>query len=262
MPAWLERSGERNPLQVGMELRSGDRIHTGTDARVLLHLEEGSEVKLGADAHLDLATLHSPPDPAGVFTGVLNVLEGAFRLTTSALGKTRARNITARVSTVTIGIRGTDVWGKSEPTRDFVVLLEGRIDIQRQGEAAQRMETPMTLFMAPKGSPTLPIGAVNPQDLQRWAQETELRDGSGVMRSDGRWSVHLASFRRSGSAQALLNSVHAAGYAGRIQQVNIAGSRWTRVSIDGFASRADAESVRARLAAQWQLPTSWIEQRR
>ena len=39
------------------------------------------------------------------------------------------RDVRVKVNAVTAGIRGTDVWGKSESDRDIVCLLEGRIDV-------------------------------------------------------------------------------------------------------------------------------------
>ena len=34
-----------------------------------------------------------------------------------------------RVATVTAGIRGTDLWGKSAADRQIVCLIEGRIEV-------------------------------------------------------------------------------------------------------------------------------------
>lgn len=259
MPAWVERAGAREPLLAGMELQSGDRLRTGGNARVVLRLEEGSQVKLGADAEMDVALLAPPTEASGVFKGVLKVLQGAFRFTTSALGKQRRRDIRASVSTVTIGIRGTDVWGKAEPSRDFVVLIEGKIDVEREGETAQRMETPMTLFVAPKASAARPVQAANPDEVARWAAETELQEGEGVARADGRWSVHLASLRHMESAQKLMRAVQAAGYAVQMQPVEVHGAMLSRVSIHGLASRADALALRDRLSQELQLPQAWVE---
>src|SRR5688572_33382436 len=47
MPAWLERDGKRVPLAPGIELRAGDRILSGSGARVAVKLAEGSVVRLG-----------------------------------------------------------------------------------------------------------------------------------------------------------------------------------------------------------------------
>ena len=59
-PAWRERDGSRHPLHVGMALESGDIVHTGRRSRAILSLEEGSIVKLGENAYLDLRELIPP----------------------------------------------------------------------------------------------------------------------------------------------------------------------------------------------------------
>ena len=60
MPAWLQRNQTVTALRAGTELTSTDVIRTGQRGRVLLHLEEGSQVKLGADAVLELEELTPP----------------------------------------------------------------------------------------------------------------------------------------------------------------------------------------------------------
>ncbi|MGH8706319.1 MAG: FecR domain-containing protein, partial [Burkholderiales bacterium] len=111
MPAWVERDGMRIPLTVAMELKPGDRLLTGGDSRVLIRLAEGSIVKLGENGMLLLAELDPRRD--GVFQAVMRVAEGAFRFTTEALAKQRRRDVRISVATVTAGIRGTDLWGRS-----------------------------------------------------------------------------------------------------------------------------------------------------
>ena len=259
MPAWVERGGKVQAARVGMGLQSRDVLRTGRDARVLVRLQEGSAVKLGADAELVLATLQPPASSTSAFTSVLNVLKGAFRFTTSALGKTKRRNITARVATVTIGIRGTDVWGKAEPERDFVVLIEGEISIERDGERLT-MSEPQTLFMAPAGQAALPVSPVDPDDLAGWAQETELQAGEGVISNSGNWRLNLASYRDSSYGSTRLAQLNEAGYAAELQSVEIDGQQWTRLAIEALASRADALTLKADLAATFGFRSAWAVQ--
>ncbi|HTT08579.1 MAG TPA: SPOR domain-containing protein [Gammaproteobacteria bacterium] len=247
MPAWLERDGARSALRPGMELKGSDQLHTGAGARVLLSLEEGSHVKLGENADLQLGTLQPPADAQGIYKGVLEVLKGAFRFTTSALGKHRQRDITARIATITIGIRGTDVWGKAQPDRDFAVLLEGKITIQREGEPEQTMSAPMSLFMAPRGQPALPIGPVNPDDLKRWAQETELQKGQGILLAGGHYALRVAQYRYAASAEAIVRQLTEAGYTSAAQPRRRGGADWREVVMPGFATRPDAEHVAGQL---------------
>lgn len=100
MPAWLYRNDSPAPLTPGMVLRSGDIVLSGANARVLLRLEEGSAVKLGEYARLELDTLEPPGTAQSVFRGALDVVKGAFRLTTNAAMKYRQRDISVRVATI------------------------------------------------------------------------------------------------------------------------------------------------------------------
>lgn len=253
MPAWIERGSARAPLQVGYALESGDRIRTGSRARVLLRLQEGSLVKLGEQAQFNIDELVTPAVAGGLFTGALNVVRGAFRFTTSAIGAARQRDIRARVATVTIGIRGTDVWGKADTDRDFVVLLEGSIDIARDGEPAQRMETPLTIYSAPRQAASEPVKPVDPVALTRWAAETELQDGAGIVNGGGGWTVVLLSTPDAPAAQSLAANVQQAGYAADVEPVRTGTTMRYRVSVAGLHSRGDAEQLRQRIAREFAL---------
>ena len=80
MPAWVERAGKQIPAAPGMELIATDTLRTGAGARLYVKLAEGSIVKLGENARLQLLDL--VPERGGVFRAALNVLAGAFRFTT------------------------------------------------------------------------------------------------------------------------------------------------------------------------------------
>ena len=256
-PAWRTHAGVRDALVAGQTLDAGDRLSTGPDARVVLHLGEGSTVKLGAGAEFEIAKLQPPPAPEGVFEAALDVLKGAFRFTTAAAAKVQRRAVTAHVGTATIGIRGTDVWGKTEPGRDFVVLIEGKIDIERAGEHVA-MADPKTLFMAPTGAAAQPVAPVDSGDLARWAAETEPAPGAGVQESAGSWRVNLLSTRDGAGAARWAARLRDAGYAALKGSKEIKNVEWHRVYVEGFASRADAEAFASRAAHEFELPTAWI----
>lgn len=114
MPVWLERGGERKPLAVGMELKSGDAVKTGAGSRALVKLSEDSTVKLGENGSLLITEVN--PESGGFFKAALRIAEGAFRFTTDVLAKARRREVSIRVATVTAGIRGTDLWASPRPT--------------------------------------------------------------------------------------------------------------------------------------------------
>ena len=129
-PAWRDREGRVEPLAPGMALQSRDRIRTGEGSRVYLKLADGSTVKLGENGVLLAERLG--PSEKQFYSAALDVAKGAFRFTTDKLRKLSRRDISIRVATVTAGIRGTDIWGKTEPERDFVCLLEGRITVSHE----------------------------------------------------------------------------------------------------------------------------------
>src|SRR5262245_19675720 len=143
MPAWRERDGARAPLIPGMELRAGDRILSGKDARIVVRLSEGSMVKLGENGRLVLAEVQPAKE---LFRAALQVLEGAFRFTTDVTAKARKRDVTVRVDQVTIGVRGTDFWGRSRAERQVVCLIEGDIQVGATGEQPARMNQPRQFY--------------------------------------------------------------------------------------------------------------------
>jgi hypothetical protein len=110
-------------------------VRTGPGARAYLMLAEGSRVKLGEAARFSLHTQSMQPEKS--FRGALDVVAGAFRFTTGKLKKTLPREVAIRVGTATIGIRGTDIWGKTDKDGDLVALIEGRIEITRAGQSTE-----------------------------------------------------------------------------------------------------------------------------
>jgi hypothetical protein len=59
---------------------------------------EGSVVKPGANAELQLRVLKPASAPGGVFEGLLNVVKGAFRFTTTLLSKAHRRRLDVRIA--------------------------------------------------------------------------------------------------------------------------------------------------------------------
>ena len=258
-PAFLVRDGITRALDAGTELVVGDVVQTGEGGRLLLRLAEGSDVKLGSGAEFVVEAFEQRED--GVFSGLLGVLRGAFRFTTTLLSRDSQRDLQVRVATVTAGIRGTDLWGRSNDESDLVCLIEGAISVSHEATGSQLMSEPLSFFVAPRGETPGPIGQVDPDQLSRWAAETELLDGQGVMRSDGAWTLHLASLRDADAAAGLQTALAEAGYAAVTAQVDIDGASWTRISLDGFATRAEALAAAGRLRDRFALTSPWAQAR-
>lgn len=248
-PAWLQRDGRSQPLAVGMALKNGDRVVTGADGRAELHVAEGSAVKLGAEAKLNIFTRSLKPQKD--FKGALDVLTGAFRFTTNLFSRSNAkRDLAIRVGTATIGIRGTDVWGRSNKDEDLVCLIEGKIALAHGGETIE-MADPMTFFVAPKGQAALPVAPVAPEKLKGWARETDILPGDGAQRSGGRWLVRLGRVDSQEQALDIYDMARAAGFAPKIKPRPAQGAEkapWAyEVVLANVATEADAQVLATRI---------------
>jgi hypothetical protein len=249
-PAWRDRGGISVPLAAGMELASGDVVRTGAGARAYLMLAEGSRVKLGEAARFSLHTRSMQPEKT--LRGALDVLAGAFRFTTGKLAKGKSRDVSIRVGTATIGIRGTDVWGKTDRVGDLVALLEGRIDITRAGQVTE-MAQPMSYYDAPAGKPA-EVRPLDTETLVKLARQTDILAGDGASRVKGKWRVLAGSAGSQAAALEIYDQARDAGFAARIKPREAEGDAWSYdVVLTGFASEAEAAVAAARLKAATEL---------
>ena len=242
MPAWYDRDGKTYPLKPGIKLYSGDVIRTGKNSRALLRMNEGSTVKLGEDATLSLNTLIPPKHEEGVFAALMRVTRGAFRFTTTEIGNLRKRNVDVKIGHVTVGIRGTDIWGRSKTDEDLFCLIEGNVTVQREGEAEFTMQDPLKYIVAEKDKPTSAVMPVDMNELGGWAAETETQQGQGILTSSGKWAVNMMSVQNTDAANNLQQVLSDAGFADVIQEVQINDQSWLRIRIEGFVTRQDASS--------------------
>ena len=246
-PAWLERGGSAVPLTPGTPLEPRDRLRTGDNARVRLRLAEGSAVKLGENAQFVIERA----EDRKLFTAALSVLAGAFRFTTDALVK-RERNVALKVKNVTVGIRGTDLWGKSTGDRDWVVLLEGKIQVGSEGNPTVTLDKPLDLYQKPHDAAP-EVTRADRKTVDEWSLETEMsRDGAAAEKG-GRWRVVAAVKRQRDEARALVRNLRAAGFPGEI----VAKADYFIVQVSGLAGESEGRALMAALRAVpgTELPT-------
>lgn len=256
MPVWLERDGASSPLSVGAVLQNSDTLRTGKNGRILLRLAEGSQVKLGENAVLKLDSLAQQAQGQRLFTASLEVLQGAFRFTTNALGKLRHRDVKVRIATVTAGIRGTDLWGKASSEKDIVCLIEGKISVNRGNESFE-MQDPLSFYIAPKNAPALPVAPVPAEQLKEWSLETEIAAGQGARR-DGKWKANMATVDQQSEALAIYDTLRNNGYAAEIRPGTRAQTPAYTVSIAHLSSQAEARVLADRLSAELGLSKATI----
>lgn len=234
-PAWLERGGNAVPLTPGTRLMPRDKLVTGGNARVQLKLAEGSAVKLGENARFVVERAQE----GSVFRATLNVLAGAFRFTTDALSKHR-REVSIKAKTVTAGIRGTDLWGKSTGERDLVCLLEGRITVGAAGHPDVTLDQPLDFYQKPRdGDPS--VAKVDAGQIAQWAKETEIEAGGPAARVGGRWRMVAAVKPDRDDALALNRALRGAGYPSQV----VAREGYYMVQVPGLAGEAEARAVMA-----------------
>lgn len=253
MPVWVERGAVRAPLAAGETLRSGDRVVTGAGGRLLLRAPDGSAIKLGEDATLDLREIAGRGPGGEALRASLEVLKGAFRFTTGAIARLQKRTVSIQVATVTVGIRGTDVWGKGAADRDIVCLIEGEVSVARGAEPAFTMSEPMSFYIAPKDAPALPVAKVSAEQLAIWAAETEIAPGKGGAVRGGKWQVVAARAPSQSEALAVYDRLRAAGFAARIRPVGEGEARVYEVRVPSLPSEREAAALAGRLAAELQI---------
>ncbi|MFZ5503441.1 MAG: FecR domain-containing protein [Pseudomonadota bacterium] len=249
-PAWVQRGTHNTPLSVGMVLNNHDLLTTGKNSRILLRAADGSLIKLGENASVTIDGLVSADKQTSLFTALLNVAKGAFRFTTSGLAKLRARDVTVKVAGATIGIRGTDVWGKdgkddSGTEMGVVCLIEGKISVTGADQQAFVMDQPLTFYKMPKNSIPLPVTAVDPQQLKRWATETEIAQPAAQL--GGKWKINLMTLGNEADALLLYDQWREAGYDVRLLPVESQGGWAYTLRLTQFASRDQAERLAAQL---------------
>ena len=248
-PAWVERAnGRREPLAAGMDLSSGEKVHTGDGGRALLRLAEGSAIKLGESALLAVDDLAQKQDAkGGVVSASLDVVRGAFRFTTGLLGKSNAqRDVKVKVNVITAGIRGTDVWGKSEGERDIICLLEGRVTVAH-GAAQFQMTEPNTFYIAPRKGAASPPSAVSVDQVKIWSAETEIDPRTGAGTRGGVLSVTAAFSSDERTAIAQRDKLRESGFPAVISRLGEGAAARYEVRIESLPDRADADALAERL---------------
>jgi hypothetical protein len=172
----------------------------------------------------------------------MRIAEGAFRFTTEALEKFGGRReVSITVKTVTAGIRGTDLWGKSTSDSQIVCLIAGTIEVTSPGERPFTMDRPLS-FYALEGDLSRAIATVPPDRFREWAAETETQPGRGVSRRGGKWKIAIASDKYNDALE-IYDELRKAGYPAEIVPSRVGEKRVYGVRLSNFETREDAEFV-------------------
>lgn len=162
--AQVLRDGKRLPLSPDMALKEGDEIITNTNARAYLFFPDRSRIKLGENSRFVIQQFKETP---GRFESILNPIVGAFRYTAEKINKARQTDI--QIKTATIGIRGTDIWGRVGGDEAFVVLIEGNVSVDDRD--TQRY---LDSFRSVYNAENQKMEEVSLETLLEYAAETEI----------------------------------------------------------------------------------------
>lgn len=264
LPAWLERHGVHQALQRGLVLQNRDRVVTGPQGSAQILLGDGSMVGLAADTQLELNALGVRE--AEVFTAAIDVPRGAVHFSTPTVARdNRQRAVNLRVGSITAGIRGTDVWGKSDAEADRICLLEGIIVVLHPLQDARQLSETSSCYVAARGAAAPIIEAVSNARLAWWVAQTSPPTAmSRAVSADpsalapravrqvvrgGRWSLELAVVDSEAAALSLYDRARAAGYSVRIQPRAAAGAGYDyAVLLTYLSSQSEAAALAAHLA--------------
>jgi len=248
LPAWLDRGGLTVPVSPGLPLQAGDTLRTGAGARLLLKLDEGSFVKLGENARFTIEK--AQPAKAGVFEAALNVASGAFRFTTETLSKSTPRDVTITVGqNATIGVRGTDLWGRSREEKDIVCLIEGRIEVTGNDRKTLVMDKPLQFFQSARTAPPEALSFLPTDQLNVFAAETEIEFGKGASIIGG-WKVIIDGFASREASRDAARGLRANGYPAEVSPENTL-----------IIAKMDSELSARQLAARLKVGSGYKEVR-
>lgn len=260
-PGWIERGEKLIAIHPGFSVEEGDLIRTGVGGKVMLSMEDGSDIKLGNSSKVKIKSVSkSSPENDNVFGMALNVLKGVFRFTTSAIAKSKKRDLSISFGTVTAGIRGTDIWGRVNSEKDLVCLIEGKIDVSHPQSETVRLDQARQYYDASKNSAGSLKGKVEAEQLTKWAQLTELEHEQGLMSENGQWSVVLMSLLDNQYAQLFSQKLNSQGYPAEVVETDLDGVTVHRVIIKQFERYSDAVNAQKRLNILDNVENAWVKE--
>lgn len=261
-PVWAERGDTIVPLSPGSDLEEADIINTGNRGRAWLSMADGSVIKLGENANFRIGKAgYTEENGESVLDAVFDVVKGAFRFTTGFFNplRTSSHRVSMNVGTMTAGIRGTDIWGKSTDEEAFIALIEGSIEIISDGSPATTLDEPLSLYRKATDQIADPVTTVSMETVLSLAPETELSDTAGIASSEGSFDLVLMSLSNPFYADDLKNFLQQHGYAATTARAIVDEINYTRVLLTGFDSADAARSQMQRLQEDFALQDGWIK---
>jgi hypothetical protein len=261
MPVWIERLGQRYPLRPGMELQENDVLETGISGRAWIRFSDDSLLKIGSTTRMEIDNLNLEQGSKGILEGILRLVNGVFRYTAAPSEARNERNLGIRLATMTLGIRGTDLWGRQKKEGGLVCLIEGKISVQPNDDKSFEMNKALTYANVSKSGKAGAIESVEPEQLHKWAAETELVGGAGLISTAGTWVLNLVSYRKEAAVLAMEQRLQQDGFAVEHSTVKVKGQIFYRLNVPNLESRIEALALAKRMKKKYNIRTPWIQNR-
>ena len=177
------------------------------------------------------------------------------------------REVQVRFPTLTIGVRGTDFWGKSADNQEMVLLIEGSVALTRHSAAdaqtvieTRQMQVPLSYLRSDQGG-ALVEDSASPEAVAAWATETEPDPQRPSGRAEGKFQAMLfgaLTQQRAASLSAQLRElgypVEVTPYAPAIDAVTGVKRQRFAVVLKQLGSAAEVKDMRQRLRATMSRP--------
>ena len=109
-------------LKSGMTVSMGETVETGADGQLQLLLKDESAFTLGPNSRIVVDDfVYDPASDNGRVEA--SITKGVFRFITGKIAKKTPRNMTVKLPSAVIGVRGTIVAGQTDGTSSEVILL-------------------------------------------------------------------------------------------------------------------------------------------
>ncbi len=154
--ASAEYAATARPLSVEADLLFRDLLVTGKGARLLAELKDGTELTLGENAKLEIDKLIYDPGSADNSL-VLNVVAGAFLFVGGRIEDAGSGAVTIRTPVVTIGVRGTTVWGGLIDDGFGVLVLDGAVTVSTAAGTVALRPGEGTMIFQSTEAPSAPV---------------------------------------------------------------------------------------------------------
>ena len=112
------------------------------------------------------------------------------------------------------------------------------------------MSEPLTFYVAPRNQPPKGIEAADSETVKKWAAETEIQKGGGVLRRGGKWKLLLARTDDQQAALEVYDRVSGAGYPAAIHPRIEGEAIRYEILLRNLASKAEAEVLAAKVKAR------------